>query len=243
MRGGFTLIELLVVIAIIAILAAILFPVFAQAREKARQISCTSNLKQLSLGFMQYVQDNDETFPAINDSDKPSNQVSSGDIRYWPYAIYPYVKSVGVYHCPDDSSGNAVSYLGNNFVEMKTLAQFDQPASTLVLVDGQDNNNNDPSRATTNTSTGNGLNTDYSLWCQVYRLADTDHSTPRHTTRANIAYLDGHVKVSPILPVGTGGSKVPTGAQMQAVLPFIPTIAPDAATAAAGCGDAAPYWN
>ena len=61
--GGFTLIELLVVIAIIAILAAILFPVFAKAREKARQISCLSNMKQLSLGFLQYAQDSDERFP------------------------------------------------------------------------------------------------------------------------------------------------------------------------------------
>ena len=62
-RSGFTLIELLVVIAIIAILAAILFPVFAQAREKARQISCVSNEKQLALGIIQYVQDYDETYP------------------------------------------------------------------------------------------------------------------------------------------------------------------------------------
>ena len=63
-RRGFTLIELLVVIAIIAILAAILFPVFAKAREKARQITCTSNEKQLGLAFLQYVQDYDETYPS-----------------------------------------------------------------------------------------------------------------------------------------------------------------------------------
>jgi prepilin-type N-terminal cleavage/methylation domain-containing protein len=62
-RGGFTLIELLVVIAIIAILAAILFPVFAQAREKARQTTCVSNLKQIGTAFMMYVQDYDETYP------------------------------------------------------------------------------------------------------------------------------------------------------------------------------------
>jgi len=64
-KKGFTLIELLVVIAIIAILAAILFPVFAQAREKARAISCTSNLKQIGLGLLQYTQDNDEQFPML----------------------------------------------------------------------------------------------------------------------------------------------------------------------------------
>ena len=73
---GFTLIELLVVIAIIAILAAILFPVFAKAREKARQISCLSNLKQLGLGFIQYIQDNDSTFPASTASNSNVNALT-----------------------------------------------------------------------------------------------------------------------------------------------------------------------
>ncbi len=98
--AGFTLIELLVVIAIIAILAAILFPVFAKAREKARQIACASNLKQISLGLLQYTQDNDETLPQcyhgnINTSD------TTGDYK-WMDAIYPYVKSTAVFNCPDD---------------------------------------------------------------------------------------------------------------------------------------------
>jgi prepilin-type N-terminal cleavage/methylation domain-containing protein/prepilin-type processing-associated H-X9-DG protein len=107
-QSGFTLIELLVVIAIISILAAILFPVFATAREKARQISCASNEKQLGLGFIQYVQDYDETFP-IGD-----NYYGSG----WAGQIYSYVKSTGVYKCPDDptnpqadaSPGTGTSY-------------------------------------------------------------------------------------------------------------------------------------
>ena len=93
---GFTLIELLVVIAIIAILAAILFPVFAQAREKARQSSCMSNEKQLSLGVLQYVQDYDETYPL--GFDQASGWVASG----WPVRIQPYIKNLGVFHCPDD---------------------------------------------------------------------------------------------------------------------------------------------
>jgi prepilin-type N-terminal cleavage/methylation domain-containing protein len=93
---AFTLIELLVVIAIIAILAAILFPVFAQAREKARQITCVSNIKQMTLGILMYQQDNDELFPM-------------GETRYingfygWPTEIAPYIKSTGVLFCPDDS--------------------------------------------------------------------------------------------------------------------------------------------
>ncbi len=102
-RSGFTLIELLVVIAIIAILAAILFPVFAQAREKARQASCQSNLKQLGAALMQYVQDYDETYP----------QGCQGDFQNaWPTSVQPYVKSLQVFRCP---SGNSGTTAGNDW--------------------------------------------------------------------------------------------------------------------------------
>ena len=106
-KSGFTLIELLVVIAIIAILAAILFPVFAKVREKARQTSCLSNEKQLGLGFTQYIQDNDETFPVQGGEDPTSIQSSLG--MGWGGQIYPYVKSTGVYKCPDDGTGVQVN--------------------------------------------------------------------------------------------------------------------------------------
>lgn len=98
MRKAFTLIELLVVIAIIAILAAILFPVFAQAREKARTITCVSNLKQLGTAVMMYVQDNDETFPWGNNWRQYTDPCGN------KYQIYPYVKNLAVFHCPSDSS-------------------------------------------------------------------------------------------------------------------------------------------
>ena len=99
---GFTLIELLVVIAIIAILAAILFPVFAKAREKARQITCLSNEKQINLAMMQYVQDFDETMPAATIT---TNIYDSSQPHYsWAYVVYPYVKSKNVWVCPDDKS-------------------------------------------------------------------------------------------------------------------------------------------
>src|SRR5580704_11355479 len=94
---GFTLIELLVVIAIIAILAAILFPVFAKVREKARQTACLSNVKQLGLAFAQYSQDYDEKYPnGINSYSPPG--------AGWGGQVYSYVKSVNVYKCPDDTT-------------------------------------------------------------------------------------------------------------------------------------------
>jgi len=93
--SGFTLIELLVVIAIIAILAAILFPVFAKVREKARQSSCASNMKQMTLAILQYQQDYDEMFPM------GETQYANGWYG-WPTEIAPYIKSTTVLTCPDD---------------------------------------------------------------------------------------------------------------------------------------------
>src|SRR5215472_15354065 len=102
---GFTLIELLVVIAIIAILAAILFPVFAQAREKARQTSCLSNSKQIGLALLQYEQDYDEQFPVGSKFDPAvNNQLAWG--QGWAGQIYPYTKSAQILKCPDDSTSN-----------------------------------------------------------------------------------------------------------------------------------------
>ena len=114
MKRGFTLIELLVVIAIIAILAAILFPVFAKAREKARTASCQSNLKQLGLAMIQYAQDYDETFSPMGNKTFPAGQPvvpedpnfnfngGTYQIYYssWASLIYPYIKNVQIYMCP-----------------------------------------------------------------------------------------------------------------------------------------------
>lgn len=105
---AFTLIELLVVIAIIAILAAILFPVFAQAREKARQTSCLSNMKQVGLGLLMYVQDYDENYPRADywDSRPPLNPAASGTFAArvnhykWPAWVLPYTKNVNIFRCP-----------------------------------------------------------------------------------------------------------------------------------------------
>ena len=113
---AFTLIELLVVIAIIAILAAILFPVFAQARGKARQAACLSNMKQINLGLLQYEQDYDETFPnsfngcnsgriqnPLDPNDKIGGSTGVGRRPIWHGVIYPYIKSWDIYSCPSDA--------------------------------------------------------------------------------------------------------------------------------------------
>jgi prepilin-type N-terminal cleavage/methylation domain-containing protein/prepilin-type processing-associated H-X9-DG protein len=151
-RSGFTLIELLVVIAIIAILAAILFPVFAQAREKARAISCASNMKQLGLAFAQYTRDADEQMPPTHTNWTDPSYGTMG-LLGWTGNIYPYVKSAGVYACPDDPTSGAamgvqkmsyamnVSLYGNEqwdayFSGAGTfghLSQYTSPANTVEL--------------------------------------------------------------------------------------------------------------
>jgi len=142
-RRGFTLIELLVVIAIIAILAAILFPVFARAREKARQTSCLSNLKQLALGHLMYAQDYDEKFMKQQPCFNGTNGWTYGAGR-WQDVLQPYIKNTQLQACPsiDSSIGYALARnpwsgcCGNS----TKLAAFAQPAETLMMCDVSDNN-------------------------------------------------------------------------------------------------------
>jgi prepilin-type processing-associated H-X9-DG protein/prepilin-type N-terminal cleavage/methylation domain-containing protein len=156
---AFTLIELLVVIAIIAILAAILFPVFAQAREKARQISCLSNTKQMGLAILQYNQDFDETYPISYYAFAPGRFSASLTPVSWPRIIQPYVKNTRIFQCPSEQStvGNVpgtgddaasrypVSYSFNYFltgnfsptgIPGSNLAKVQKPAQTVMIVDG-----------------------------------------------------------------------------------------------------------
>lgn len=161
-RRGFTLIELLVVIAIIAILAAILFPVFAQAREKARTASCLSNIKQVALSWQMYIQDYDETMVPAFIYDSSSAPLGFTQV-WWPKLQDPYVKSWAIYHCPsapDPSrifSGGPAAWWGNqmrlgnvgyNYLGLSIwldcdpkltqgvgLASVAKPASTVAFVD------------------------------------------------------------------------------------------------------------
>lgn len=119
LRSGFTLIELLVVIAIIALLAAILFPVFGRARENARRSTCQSNLRQVGLATQQYIADNDGLY--VN------WKVGNGAYwEYWPEALYPYLKNKQIFVCPDWPTGGAAkyrwdhSYLGDEGVIFQT---------------------------------------------------------------------------------------------------------------------------
>jgi prepilin-type N-terminal cleavage/methylation domain-containing protein/prepilin-type processing-associated H-X9-DG protein len=159
-RFGFTLIELLVVIAIIAILAAILFPVFAQAREKARQSTCVSNLKQLSTGVMMYVQDHDEMYPRSNqdvsaaDCNAAPGGCWSAGLLFWQQMAQSYVKNFGIMRCSSgirqNNPPNSAFYghYGSNRAIMKrraaaeaaganssTMAQIAAPSSTYLLFD------------------------------------------------------------------------------------------------------------
>jgi prepilin-type N-terminal cleavage/methylation domain-containing protein/prepilin-type processing-associated H-X9-DG protein len=132
---GFTLIELLVVIAIIAILAAILFPVFAQARDKARSTQCLSNLKQVGLGFMQYVQDYDENFSPSRFATDPND--NGARFNPWTISIDPYVKNVQIFACPSDITS----------ADLDATGWFWCPANLLTTVNGVKRDRNDRSMA------------------------------------------------------------------------------------------------
>ncbi len=204
MKRGFTLIELLVVIAIIAILAAILFPVFARAREKARQASCQSNLKQIGLAYMMYVQDNDETFG----HGWPEPSWSS----YWGQ-LQPYMKNTQMLLCPSaDNTAcscgfaggvNDPQYIQSNYIRNpfttvgwyadmhgKKLAAFDIPAQTILESEGR--------RSWVH----------FSAWCYS-NGADGRNCDPsiaaRHNGTANCLYIDGHVK-SQTVPTAVDGA-------------------------------------
>lgn len=215
-KRAFTLIELLVVIAIIAILAAILFPVFAQAREKARTISCLSNTKQIGLAVTMYVQDYDETFFTQVWPGGCANNVPSADPtlapQHWATLVYPYVKNGGVFDCPsytgttytaqfalwtcgDPDEKKIVPFVEYGINEVlfgnaapTSLAAIQTPASIGILTD------NNYIFSWHNCLNGPlDTNARY-YWTEGKNGWEFYQGNPRHTGGMNFAYADGHSK-------------------------------------------------
>ena len=205
-RTGFTLIELLVVIAIIAILAAILFPVFAKAREKARQTSCLSNLKQLDIAFLSYVQDYDETFPQAFYPDYLHNWDCELSSTTWqeigPGFIDPYCKNPQIRGCPTfkppfvdrkysgyaynaDYLGPAVGDPWGTGRAPMSLAGVENPSGTVMVAD---------------SGIWSGFSGAVIGNNALKAPGEVDYYGPnvafRHNGVANVAYVDGHAKAT-----------------------------------------------
>jgi prepilin-type N-terminal cleavage/methylation domain-containing protein/prepilin-type processing-associated H-X9-DG protein len=192
-RRAFTLIELLVVVAIIGILAAILFPVFARARENARRASCQSNVKQILLGIMQYTQDHDERYMPM---------YTTSPSEYWPQMVAPYLKSTQIYNCPSATGApysaitNLFPYYGINTQLFECngvstcspkgipLSFVEKPSETVLMTDSEDlvNKKGNPRVNPQGFSTISAYN------------APSCYPQYRHLDTTTVGFFDGHVK-------------------------------------------------
>ena len=215
-RSGFTLIELLVVIAIIAILAAILFPVFARARENARRSSCQSNLKQIALGIKQYTQDYDEKFPGVILNSEASGASPVG----WADAIQPYIKSTQLYQCPSDTGAPTDDATAGGYTDYYMNAELSNiPSATGAAIYNQGGisesavenstltimNSDSPGNANSgsdahyrfngnNAVSGSSAETITEPLVGTAGLVTSGNLPAKHLEGLNIAFVDGHVK-------------------------------------------------
>lgn len=191
-KRGFTLIELLVVIAIIAILAAILFPVFARARENARRSSCQSNLKQIGLATAQYVQDYDDRLPSYY-LDDGGNHCPVVNVL-WYTGLLPYSKSTQIYLCPSEKKNIATPYLRCSTSESYPVTygiNTDATANNSTIQPIHMSQINNPAEL--------GFYSDSKIFDspQIYRTdacSATPYVSSRHFDGTNFAFMDGHVK-------------------------------------------------
>lgn len=206
---GFTLIELLVVIAIIAVLAAILFPVFSQAREKARSTACLSNLKQLGTATQMYMQDYDEKLFFRASTASPSVSRSGAVVPNaqallavsWWNALMPYIKNRQIFTCPSDPAPTPTkdihgaltisrSYIAIRAAEALALSQVEYPAEILVFVDKWDRRAGPNPNAITD-SWIEPFNGDFDYYPTYRRMA---LAGDRHQDGLNASFFDGHAR-------------------------------------------------
>lgn len=226
-KKGFTLIELLVVIAIISILAAILFPVFARARENARRASCMSNLKQIGIGVMMYTQDFDEKLPnavacgsqmletgVLTNQGVSTSCASVGYLHLWWHMIYPYVRSTQVFICPSSGTtwtgnyfptspkGSYASYGYNQNIYNLSLSAIPQVAITPFILDTTYYLANAYSTCTTASALSS------TEICSSFTSGhNADPPNPIHLDTFNMLFVDGHVKTQRISDWVTANAK------------------------------------
>ena len=219
-KNGFTLIELLVVIAIIAILAAILFPVFAQAREKARSTNCLSNMKEIGTSIMMYTDDYDETYP-MSYLDKTAE---GGTFAEWQDLLYPYIKNYKIFYCPSSPRkypGNGTNdqkrtysdnfnytsnrvimqyYFAGNKVSAVPMTAVKNPADIYLIWDGSYLSLSGTDLTLCGLyiaylpGSGSFNGTAYNTTHDTAGEGKSDYMNGRHNLGVNMTFADGHAK-------------------------------------------------
>ena len=230
--NAFTLIELLVVIAIIAILAAILFPVFAQARDRARSISCLSNERQIGTSLQMYLQDNDERIFFYASASTPTRSrtgailpdaASVNPVRWWN-ALSPYAKNTQILVCPSDDlptpskDSNGVTNIKRSYIAIRSaeglgLSSIELPVETIIVTEKW---GHDLSGKAITDSWIEPFNGDFNYDSKIDRMA---LAANRHSGGLNSSFLDGHSKW--LKPTAINRSKTLTGCSLAHEFPVL----------------------